>query len=85
MAYADACLPASFCTIVSVAGVIVLAIFGYGFSHNWPALMGSKKNPENGAAVGMTCYMSALVYAVFVAFCGLQLNANRRYQRIQLS
>lgn len=47
--------------------------------------MGSTGDPENGKAVGTTCYLAALVYLMFLVFCGMQVNANRRYQRIHLS
>lgn len=62
-----------------------MTVFGWGFSHNWEAFMGSTGDPENGKAVGTTCYLAALVYLMFLVFCGMQVNANRRYQRIHLS
>lgn len=71
--------------MVSVFGVIMLTVFGWGFSHNWDAFMGSTEDPKDGVAVGWTCYGAAFIYALFIAFCGFQLNANRRYQRIQLN
>lgn len=75
---------ASCCTVVSIAGVIILTTFGYGFSHNWPAFMGSTSDPENGAAVGTTLYLAAFVYLLFTVFCMCQLGVNQRYQRIQI-
>ncbi|SPO44320.1 uncharacterized protein PSANT_02005 [Moesziomyces antarcticus] len=72
------------CTVVSTFGAVILAIFGYGFQHNWPALMGSTEDPEDGIAVGQTCYVAALIYIAFIAFCGCQLGVHRRYSRIQL-
>lgn len=75
---------ASCCTVVSVFGAVILAIFGYGFQHNWPALMGSTEDPKDGLAVGQTCYIAALIYIAFIAFCGCQLGVHRRYSRIQL-
>ncbi|SAM81138.1 uncharacterized protein UBRO_02763 [Ustilago bromivora] len=75
---------ASCCTIVSIFGAVILAIFGYGFQHNWPALMGSTEDPEDGNAVGTTCYIAALIYIAFIAFCGCQLGVHRRYSRIRL-
>ena len=75
---------ASCCTVVSAAGVIVLSIFGWGFSHNWETFMGSTDDPVDGSAVGMTCYGAAFVYLLFILFCTCQMGVNRRYQRIQI-
>lgn len=75
---------ASCCTIVSMAGVIVLSVFGWGFSHNWETFMGSTEDPTDGVAVGMTCYGAAFIYLLFIIFCSCQLGVNRRYQRIQI-
>lgn len=75
---------ASCCTVVSVAGVLILSVFGWGFTHNWEAFMGSTEDPENGVAAGMTCYGAAFVYLIFIVFCVCQIGVNRRYQRIQI-
>ncbi|KAE8211251.1 hypothetical protein CF327_g4974 [Tilletia walkeri] len=72
------------CTILSLFGVLILAVFGYGFSNNWEAFCGSTKDVEDCPAVGATCYAAALVYAGFVVFCGCQLGVARRYSRIEL-
>ncbi|KAH7344042.1 hypothetical protein B0J17DRAFT_625622 [Rhizoctonia solani] len=72
---------ASMCTVISVFGVAILTVLlnlgdttqmGYGFSHNWPALMGSTNDPENGQTMGSTCYAAAVIYAAMIAFCGCQ-------------
>ena len=75
---------ASCCTLLSAAGVIVLSVFGWGFSHNWETFMGSTDDPADGSAVGMTCYGAAFVYLLFILFCTCQMGVNRRYQRIQI-
>ncbi|KAN0062406.1 hypothetical protein ACQY0O_005289 [Thecaphora frezii] len=75
---------ASCCTVVSLFGVVILGIFGYGFAHDWPALMGSTHDPADGQAVATTCYVAALVYAAFVGFCSCQVGVNRRYARISI-
>ncbi|CAO1630992.1 unnamed protein product [Sympodiomycopsis kandeliae] len=72
------------CTVLSIFGVLILSIIGYGFSHDWEAFMGSRDDPADGQAVATTCYVAALVYAAFILFCGCQLGAARRYSRIQL-
>ncbi|KDN48036.1 hypothetical protein RSAG8_03052, partial [Rhizoctonia solani AG-8 WAC10335] len=72
---------ASMCTVISVFGVGILTGEGYGFSHNWPALMGSTSDPENGQAVGSTCYAAAVIYAAMIAFCGCQIGLHKRKAR----
>ncbi|CAE6464797.1 unnamed protein product [Rhizoctonia solani] len=86
---------ASMCTVISVFGVAILTDqsrsaefgwvcnvqMGYGFSHNWPALMGSTNDPENGQAVGSTCYAAAVIYAAMIAFCGCQIGLHKRKAR----
>lgn len=52
--------------------------------HDWEAFMGSTEDPADGAAVGTTCYVAALVYAAFAVFCGCQIGVHRRYSRIRL-
>lgn len=75
---------ASCCTVVSIAGVIILTVFGYGFSHNWPAFMGSTSDPTNGTAVGHTLYGASFIYMLLIGFCVCQIGVNQRYQRIQI-
>ncbi|WFD30138.1 hypothetical protein MSPP1_001155 [Malassezia sp. CBS 17886] len=75
---------ASCCTVVSAAGVVILATFGYGFTHNWPAFMGATDDPTDGVAAGLTCYLAAFVYLLFTLFCVCQMDVHRRYQRIQI-
>ena len=67
-----------------MAGVLILSVFGWGFTHNWEAFMGSTEDPEDGVAAGMTCYGAAFVYLLFIVFCVCQVGVNRRYQRIQI-
>lgn len=67
-----------------MAGVLILSVFGYGFTHNWPAFMGSTEDPKDGMAAGMTMFGAAFVYLLFTAFCMCQLGVHRRYQRIQI-
>jgi ribonuclease kappa len=47
--------------------------------------MGSTKDPEDGQAVANACYVAALIYLAFIAFCSCQLGVHRRYSRIQLN
>ncbi|PWN99125.1 hypothetical protein FA09DRAFT_329067 [Tilletiopsis washingtonensis] len=71
------------CTVLSLFGVLILAIIGLGFASNWEAFMGSTGDPADGAAVATTCYVAALVFAGFAFFCGCQLG-HARYSRIAL-
>ncbi|SPO40500.1 uncharacterized protein PSFLO_05982 [Pseudozyma flocculosa] len=70
--------------VVGTPLAVILSIFGWGFSHNWPALMGSTEDPEDGSAVGNVCYVAALVYLGLIAFCTCQVGVNKRYARISL-
>lgn len=36
--------------------------------------MGSVHDPKDGGQVAKVCYIAALIYAGFVAFCGLQVS-----------
>ncbi|KLT45821.1 hypothetical protein CC85DRAFT_226784, partial [Cutaneotrichosporon oleaginosum] len=62
------------CTVLSFFGVIILSVFGYFFAHRAEGLTGSKEDPEDPDFVAKICYTSAIVYAVFVVFCGLQVS-----------
>ncbi|PWN23666.1 hypothetical protein BCV69DRAFT_243559, partial [Microstroma glucosiphilum] len=75
---------ASCCTVLSVFGVLMLAVIGLGFANQWEAFEGSKNDPEDYMGVATACYGAALVYAAFIVFCGSQIFANRRYSRIQI-
>ncbi|ELU38353.1 hypothetical protein AG1IA_07621 [Rhizoctonia solani AG-1 IA] len=43
--------------------------------------MGSTNDPENGQAVGSTCYAAAVIYAAMIAFCGCQIGLHKRKAR----
>ena len=47
--------------------------FGSFYSRHVEALTGSTKDARDPDAVARTCYAAAVVYAIFVAFCGLQV------------
>lgn len=69
------------CTIFSIFGIAILVAFGAFFSHHAFALTGSKNSPEDPDKVAKMCYGAAVVYAIFVAFCGLQMVVHNRYPR----
>ncbi|GMK56608.1 hypothetical protein CspeluHIS016_0304480 [Cutaneotrichosporon spelunceum] len=72
---------ASCCTVLSFFGVIILSVFGYFFAHRAYALTSSEEDPKDPDFVAKLCYTSAVVYAVFMVFCGLQLGVHSRYPR----
>jgi hypothetical protein len=37
-------------------------------------MTGSTHDPEDPSAVARVCYISAMVYAAFIAFCGCQVS-----------
>lgn len=47
--------------------------FGYFYGHRAEGLIGSTKDPKDPDFVAKICYTSAIVYAAFVVFCGLQV------------
>ncbi|KIO17675.1 hypothetical protein M407DRAFT_246676 [Tulasnella calospora MUT 4182] len=68
-------------TVISIFGAIILSVFGYGFAHNWEALMGSTNDPEDGKAVAKVCYLAAVSYVFLGAFCACQLGVHTRKPR----
>jgi len=72
---------AACCTVLSVFGVVILLAFGSFYSRHVEALTGSTKDARDPDAVARTCYAAAVVYAIFIAFCGLQLMVHQRYPR----
>ncbi|KAF8311832.1 hypothetical protein DL93DRAFT_2082758 [Clavulina sp. PMI_390] len=74
-------VPAGMCTGISLFGVVILSFLGWGFDHNVQALMGSVESPHDGHAVAKLCYSAAIVYAIFVGFCGCQLSIHSRRPR----
>ncbi|KAK4057962.1 hypothetical protein OIO90_001181 [Microbotryomycetes sp. JL221] len=63
---------ASCCTVLSVIGVVFLLLLGLAFSREAHVLVGSTKFDADPQQVANTCYFAAVVYAVFVVFCGMQ-------------
>ncbi|WVQ74311.1 hypothetical protein IAR50_003909 [Cryptococcus sp. DSM 104548] len=72
---------ASCCTIFSVIAIVILVALGSLFSRRVEVLTGSTKDPEDPDLVASTCYAAAVIYALFVAFCGVQMAVHRRYPR----
>ncbi|WVN90875.1 uncharacterized protein L203_106118 [Cryptococcus depauperatus CBS 7841] len=72
---------ASCCTVFSVFGIVILLALGSFFSRHVEVLTGSTNDPTNPDMVARTCYAAAVIYGIFVAFCGLQMIVHRRYPR----
>lgn len=50
--------------------------FGSFYSRHVEALTGSTEDAKDPNAVARVCYVAAIVYGAFVAFCGLQVSLN---------
>ncbi|WWD20367.1 hypothetical protein CI109_104843 [Kwoniella shandongensis] len=69
------------CTIFSVIAVVILLALASAFSRHVEVLTGSKNDPKDPSVAAATCYAAALIYGIFVVFCGLQMAVHRRYPR----
>lgn len=49
--------------------------FGSFYARHVEALTGSTEDAKDPDAVARVCYVAAIVYAGFVAFCGLQVGS----------
>ena len=76
---------AYFCTVLSAFGVVILSVIGFLLKLGHEYMMGSIKDPEDGAAVAGTVFSAVFVYLAFLVFCGLQIVIIRRQDRIQLN
>ncbi|KAL0245584.1 hypothetical protein I315_03986 [Cryptococcus gattii Ru294] len=72
---------ASCCTVFSIFGIIILVALGSLFSRRVEVLTGSVNDPADPDLVASTCYAAAVIYAIFVAFCGVQMAVHKRYPR----
>ena len=48
--------------------------FGSFYSRHVEALTGSKNDAKDPDRVAKVCYAAAILYAAFIAFCGLQVS-----------
>lgn len=48
--------------------------FGYFYSIHSEALTGSTEDAKDADKVAKACYAAAIIYAIFVGFCGLQVS-----------
>ncbi|KAK1923669.1 hypothetical protein DB88DRAFT_492035 [Papiliotrema laurentii] len=69
------------CTIFSVFGVVILLAFGSFYARHVEALTGSVNDATDADKVSKVCYAAAIIYAGFIAFCGLQMMVHNRYPR----
>ncbi|KAK4055630.1 hypothetical protein OIV83_000176 [Microbotryomycetes sp. JL201] len=76
-----ACYLPGCCTVLSVIGVIFLLLLGLAFDKEVHVLTGSTKFEADPHQLAKQLYMAAVVYGVFVVFCGMQLGVNARHQR----
>ncbi|OCK81783.1 hypothetical protein K432DRAFT_381012 [Lepidopterella palustris CBS 459.81] len=69
------------CIVVSVFAIVILSVIGALFKTNSHTMMGSTKDPENGAAVAAAVFGAVAVYAAFLVFCGSQAWLHMRESR----
>lgn len=60
------------CVVISVFAIIILSVLGLLFNSNHHELVGGREDPKNGPAVASTIFVTVLIYAGFLVFCGLQ-------------
>ena len=69
------------CVVVSVFAIVILSIIGALFKTNSHAVMGSKKDPQDGGAVAGAVFGAVAIYAGFFIFCGFQALLHMRESR----
>jgi hypothetical protein len=50
--------------VMSVFAIVILSVIGILFKTNHHSMMGSKDDPDDGAAVAVTVFSAVIVYAV---------------------
>ncbi|KAF2200863.1 hypothetical protein GQ43DRAFT_441155 [Delitschia confertaspora ATCC 74209] len=69
------------CIVVSAFAIVILSVIGALFKSNNHSMMGSKEDPENGAAVAGAVFGAVVIYAGFFVFCGFQALLHLRESR----
>ncbi|KAK9377169.1 uncharacterized protein V1513DRAFT_437532 [Lipomyces chichibuensis] len=72
------------CTVLSVFGIIILCAIAGFFLSGSEAFLGSTMDPPAGQPVAANLFGGALIYAVFLAFCGCQIVMHRTNAPIEL-
>ncbi|KAK9369021.1 hypothetical protein V1509DRAFT_620867 [Lipomyces kononenkoae] len=72
------------CTVLSLFGIIILCSIAGFFLSGSEAFLGSTMDPPDGHPVAMNLFGGAIIYAVFLAFCGCQIVMYRRQAPIEL-
>ncbi|CCK71045.1 uncharacterized protein KNAG_0F03810 [Huiozyma naganishii CBS 8797] len=73
-----------FCTVLSAFGVVILSVIAHLFNTNHESFVGSINDPEDGPAVARTVSLAALVYLLFLLFCGFQAYLSTKKPSIEL-
>ncbi|ORX45415.1 hypothetical protein BCR36DRAFT_358388 [Piromyces finnis] len=60
------------CTVFSVFGAIILLAFGIMFKAGVHELTMTKESPANPGDVGVSCFIAAGIYLLFILFCSCQ-------------
>ncbi|KAK9390354.1 hypothetical protein V1515DRAFT_590067 [Lipomyces mesembrius] len=72
------------CTVLSVFGIIILCAIAGLFLSGSEAFLGSTMDPPAGQPVAANLFGGAIIYAVFLAFCGCQIAMHRTHASIEL-
>lgn len=72
---------AYFCSILSVAAIIMLGIIAILFNYGAAALVDGLPEDVSGSDAASTCISAIIIYAVFLLFCGSQVLIHKREQR----
>ncbi|KAK9459354.1 uncharacterized protein V1516DRAFT_679665 [Lipomyces oligophaga] len=72
------------CTVLSVFGIVILCAIAGFFLGGAETFLGSIEDPPAGQPVAVNLFGGAIIYAVFLAFCGCQIVLHRRQSRIEL-
>ncbi|KAK9470566.1 uncharacterized protein V1510DRAFT_422667 [Dipodascopsis tothii] len=73
-----------FCTVLSVFGIVILCAIAGFFLSGAEAFLGSIEDPPAGEPVAVNLFGGAIIYALFIAFCGFQIFLHKRQRRIEL-
>ncbi|ODQ74356.1 hypothetical protein LIPSTDRAFT_51333, partial [Lipomyces starkeyi NRRL Y-11557] len=72
------------CTVLSVFGIVILCAIAGFFLSGSEAFLGSTMDPPAGQPVAANLFGGAIIYAVFLAFCGCQIVMHRTHASIEL-
>ncbi|KAI8940997.1 hypothetical protein NX059_002245 [Plenodomus lindquistii] len=69
------------CIVISMFAIVILSTIGALFKTSSNTVMGTKEDPEDGAAVAGAVFGAVFIYVGFFVFCGLQAFLHMRESR----